>query len=658
MATNKTFSKDDSLDFELTLGEKNVVTRLSKMINNEDMDGIYCLLGYRGSGKTSLKEMAKEEAKKMRDSKDPLFVEIPYYIDKDNLYLNILNELERWLSNEDEVKKFSFDDESNIDKEMDENKVYKSIIQERVNFLSYIYSGELEEQSLVSHSDEKTKKNERRGKFLTKLGGSTGQEVNTPKFLPVKFSGKVSFEGFAEGEYAISNSNIKIDQLKNQLNLKKVITSQWKQDQVISVLKDISKKRQIFLVIDELDKLTLEEFRGLIYDNKSLLLESNLKTLLISDLFTGIEIEENLKEYISDFIILDKMSFRDFLIKRMNLANLNSNVEKNLLKFQEEFYVTEGINRKLINLNFSELDEDLSIISFYYNIFCMSAFCENTEKIYRNTLKKYTKELLLFIKITKFVSENQLKKFTERFVKNNQLENTNLKNLLENYFLFDPFKISSNYFYQDYFSDVFSDESYNVWKNGEMMHTISSYDKLSNDKILVYTDFETKFNEFKTNYNNYIEVNFEGNGRNFFDKYLSLNISQDRVYEITDKTKLLDKNKSGDTVYNHINQAQEIIKNKKNKIVGVYIFYTKGDEYVTKYINGFIFEKNDFDQVVIHEFVGYPGLTSHKPYLLDEFINFLDVEKVVYIHNKEPNNTYWETSQNKKDILKQLVDKY
>lgn len=622
MVVNKRFSEENSSYFHLTLGEKNLKNKLHNIFNSKEMDGIYCLVGDRGNGKTSLKEMAKMGLEKT------LFIEIQYYMDKENIYLNILNSL--WLFFESEKAK----ELSNFNE-----------IKEQVSFLLYVYSREIVEESYISSAKKNEKIREKNKKRFDRIKFLVGHKSNTPESLPVSLSGEALLESYVSAEHKEIERKSDIDELKKTLNVKKFLTFQWKQEQIISVLQRMSSELNIILIIDELDKLSFNEFRNLIFENKTLFLDSDITTLLICDLISGIEIEENLKEYISDFIVVNKMTFREYLIKRSNMKGIICG-EANFLNSQNEFYITEGNNRKLVSMSMND-DNNFSIeaVALFYNIFCMSGLYKETVDIYKGVLRKYTKELLNFVKNSKLVTMDQYKDFYCRFIKKNNLVDTNFKNLLENYLSLKPFCIDNSFFYENYISSIFSTIEYSVIVEEE------------NSKMLNYDKITEEYKEFRKKYHSFIRDKFNGNEKMFFDSYLNLIPNENNISHYRNKKKEFKKEENGYS-YDHVEKAEKIIKNKKNKIIGMSLFLTEGNQSVNKYINGFIYENTDFEKIIVHEFIGYPGLTSHKPQYIEKLINFLESENIKYKKHETLFEDYTRAEKQIDKFLDDIVELY
>lgn len=106
--TTKPYHNESKRLFSLSKNEKNNVSNLQRIFQSGE--GIYCYVGRRGTGKTSMKEIAKEKVlqERMYFEKPPLIIEIPFYTTVNDFYQDIIFNLWEKLQEQDDYKQTDY----------------------------------------------------------------------------------------------------------------------------------------------------------------------------------------------------------------------------------------------------------------------------------------------------------------------------------------------------------------------------------------------------------------------------------------------------------------------------------------------------------------------------------------------------------------------
>jgi len=446
----------------------------------------------------------------------------------------------------------------------------------------------------------------------------------------------------AEENHEITEENIEC--FKEIIS--EVDTLQKKENEWENLIRRVTKSHRLVIIIDEIDKISYNDTEKLLLENKRLFFDiKNTATILITDLSHGIFLKNNLNEYISDFIFQKVLAFDDWLIMSQNLGISNHQSLRGAL---ENYSESMGNYRKIINSEIisatKKLKTNHSISLFFIQ---RHEFLRSVDIEYYDLLVKFFIEIVELLYQVGNLSNIEIAAYLKEFLQKNKLEDIKTK------IIFDKFvrKIEERFTIN--------------WMELPIGENLISYEKAEElahhfNKIQ-YNIYDSKKKCFTKEllcaieHGKYEFLSESAIGKDFLDYYLtscsfSLNLDNLEMFGIS-KNKIirLRKEINGDSV----ERAKNRISEKINEYVGIVIFYPYWIEGGIHHnddplLNGYIVFQNEFSEYTIEPFVGYPGLTTHKPHRLEEFIQYLMKEKIpfVEIENDDLPEDFWKTTSN------------
>jgi len=479
----------------------------------------------------------------------------------------------------------------------------------------------------------------------------------------VRFSGEKIIESFNYEEYDVKSSiglmaSIGVEaaygilkakaELKADLDvnsqefksiketIKKIDTPEKRQSDWEKLILELTSFFRLVVLIDEIDKLTHEDMEKLILENKKLFFDTgNTTILLVTDLSHGINLKCNLDEYVSGFIIHQTTPFDEWLIISRSLGLGSYETLEQALRTYSN---SKGNYRKMVNKNIMTLDTDfllyeeilLFLIEKHY-------FVRNSGKEYRDLLIEF---FLSFVKLLQKVGEitrESSKEYLDGFLEKHRIfdikSNLIFKKFLQ--VLEEPFIFHDVTFYTTNIELQLS-VGYDLGK--ELTGLINKLDY----KIYDTAKGVFSFNELhKTQGKNFDDkLNFLYDTK-IFEKYMKIcgfSLSADKIHKfgLNDRREIeIDDRKNG----NSVDEVKILIKNRVHELVAIVFFepfcLESNIEHGGKpLLNGYVIFENDFSEYSISTFLGYPGLTTHKPWELEELKKYLTDHEIPFLEMK------------------------
>ena len=428
--------------------------------------------------------------------------------------------------------------------------------------------------------------------------------------------------------------------------ISEVDTPQKKENDWENLIKEVTKLHRLVIIIDEIDKISFNDAEKLLLENKKLFFEiKNTATILITDLSHGIFLKNNLNEYISDFIFQKALSFDDWLIMSQNLGISQPHSLKDAL---EEYSENNGNYRKIINSEIiSTTKKRETIISISLFFVQHDEFLKNVDIEYFDLLVMFFVEVVELLYQVEKLSSIEMEAYLKEFLQKNKLEDIKTK------FIFDRFlqKIKKGFIID--------------WTTLPLTKGVKVYEKAKelarNFNEIQYNIYDSKKDCFTRELLCVVEnkkyefLSENAIGKDFLNYYLnscgfSLNLDNLEMFGMSrNRTIRLRKKINGDS----IESAKSRINKKINEYVGIVIFYPYWIEGGIHHnnnplSNGYIVFRVGFSEYTVEPFVEYPGLTTHRKYELEEFIEYLMKEKLpfVEIKNDDLPEGFWTTTYN------------
>ena len=589
--------------------ESNLVSRVANIFEKEQ--GIYVLYGVRGTGKTSIKNYAQSIAEKSGFSNKNVFINIPFYTNDNDLYKYMLEQL----SNNKSLEKFR--------KEIEE---IADLFEKEISFEN-ILSNDIKES--IDRKSIEENKGEVSGGFSTRF---------------LNFNGKKLKRKNEEENYSESCTGQSIQRSRH------IPTPQDKKKKVLCLLKKIQQEFKIIIVIDELDKLSNIEIGQLVESNKMLFLDSRITILLIMDLIKGMYLKGNLTEYINDFILYRSFNFYEYIIKSENIGNSTG---YNLLPLLNDYYISRGNNRELTYMKVRGNGRNIkSLCGIIYFLFQNTDFYMELPEEYQEVFRMFWGKLLEALQLLKGMSLPEYNEFSEEFIANSGIDNVTFRVLFKRFndLVFEKKLRIADYGFYSYFDNregivrLFQKiiTGYGIFVNeeGYFLQDLNENREFRSDFAHFLQEFDVKEEQFVQSVKR--NAGLKGGDYCVFH-HLQLRILRD------------------EDVSEGVYHAQRIIRNLRNEILGVVLFYPfrrKGGEWYEKPLrNGFIYRKNIYGEIICYPYVGYIGLHSHKPQEIENFKEFLNKEEVSFYEVPDVKEGFWDEcfeegrSVKPKDIL-------
>lgn len=458
---------------------------------------------------------------------------------------------------------------------------------------------------------------------------------------------------FLTAKIGLESSDSLNDKFSTSEEVKGIVTDEIKEKQLMRLLKSMSNTFNISIIIDELDKYPMNEVIELINQNKHLFLDCNITTLLITDIYSGIFIEEN-----SDYIHKDQM----ILVRSLNLIDFIARSRSKGIHFVNDFfeildqYYSVKMNNRELVVNKKTNGSHSFPKGFVFCSFMNSNFYKNLKSDHKEIFLNFYWELIELLDHVKKISIDEYDEFVNCFLNRNKIKSLqiifNFNRLKE---LFEEQNLEIYYHFLG-FSDYESD--------------ISLHLKYQNKIHDFLTDFASKMNFYSSSTEKYfLEIQdykfVDGEKTHINNNYLKnefTKLLQENKWSDEDFVKsLLQIYKSSSEKYigrkewryakkelynpNYgIDDAMKVVK--RENVIGIILFYPYNNKinaksYEKPLQNGIIVTGNDFEEIVLFPYVGYVGLHSHKPYRMKGFKGFLTEEGIKKIYEvKEEVNKY------------------
>lgn len=581
--------------FLLSNNERNAVEWLTKaMLAGE---GIYNFYGSRGVGKTSLLNFSIKIAKsdiKYREQNNLLLIHIPLYTTQEELYKEIIGCL------------IDAIDTGNIGNSYSED----------VFELRYLFFGEVTKENQLSSEDTSLNQldiiNSKESNFEAEA--SLKGKVRFLKRLKAQAGSKV------KGSKKNKKTNQKIENSKQSeathQKMIELVTFPQKIDKLVRLFNKLSQDNKCVLVIDELDKLSKEVASSIILENKNLLLNTSLTTILISDFAIGSHLNEALSDYLTVSHFQKSLSFNDFLVKVSNYSDVDRHLNHDIKSLLTQYGMCQGNNRKLINsiINEERYSFSKSEQSYYLFLFQHSLFYKELPVSFKDIASQYVMACLRNLEIIKVLKLEDLDKLRNQFLSQRELTNPVLTMLLVR--LEEVFKngliLSKDCFF-------FQNQTQLFGMNHEPLQSLfTSFSILETSLYnvetegLMYSQLEQISREFEKSMAIFVEKSDYVDSEEMvidWKKNAGLKLIN---YTLSDykKVPFIKRLKSPST-----DKAKNIVMTRANQILGVVIYKMKNNESSNpeRLIQGYIFQLNDTGDLTAYALTGYPGLTSHKP---------------------------------------------
>ncbi|WP_455795708.1 P-loop NTPase fold protein [Clostridium butyricum] len=339
----------------LILNKRN---KLNEIIG-QYIQGIHIISGMRGAGKTTFINLFKDE----------------HVNDRIFLHLNVIEG--------------SFDLVSEMIIYLD-NLVNEGSLnitegcREKINRLKYkIFNDVLIKKSFESRSAEnQTNK-------LQRIFG-----INIKKYVDINLSNNLTIE---ESE-------------KNEIIYEVISTPIQKQEkkikELISILKELSEDNRIVVILDEIDKLSDDEFNILLDTNKELFLESGLVYFMVCDTkkYINIRCDKRYVDMFNRYLYLPLLSWEEYIIVCPKIKEFNS-----INSVKESYFYTIGNYRRIIT--FERGDEFYKYSNNIWNIMNEveeSNVYKNLSEPFKDLVKEFIFDILSILKISTYLTDSEV----------------------------------------------------------------------------------------------------------------------------------------------------------------------------------------------------------------------------------------------------------
>lgn len=323
------------------------------------IQGIHIISGMRGVGKTTFINLFKDE----------------YINDRIFIHLNVLDS--------------SFDLISEIiiylDNLINEKSLNSTeICREKINRLKYKIFNEV----LIKKSFE-SRLGENETNKLQRIFG-----INIKKYVDINLSNNLTIEENKKNEiiYEVISTPIQ----KQEKNIK----------ELISILKELSNDNRIVVVLDEIDKLSDDEFDILLDKNKELFLESGLVYFMVCNTkkYINIRCDKEYRDMFNRYIYLPLLSWEEYLIVSPKIKEFNS-----INSVKKSYCYTIGNYRRIIT--FEENDEFYKYSNNIWNVINEveeSNVYKNLPESFKDVMKEFLFDILSGLKISTYLTDKEI----------------------------------------------------------------------------------------------------------------------------------------------------------------------------------------------------------------------------------------------------------
>lgn len=546
-------SEKDIFKSVLTNDSLNQLKKIIEIIE-EQHAGLHIISGQRGVGKTSLLNLALE----INEVETAIKINV---LNKDiNLLSELLLEFEKYYLKQFTILKNRND--SFTEEDFEELLMLKEILIYDTEKVYQEYN-----KQIVKESNSKIESNSGVG------------NLNLESGIPGAFKAKVEIEA---KRYSEKNRNAeKLKEIEYSIIRKEIQRYESYKSHFIKWSNNLYEKVNFIIILDELDKLSSEDFDYFLKNNKQLFLEANLQIFIVCDQNKYLNLIEPLvfteyESYISSSTYISSLNFKSFAPIYYKI-NMHECIESAL----SAYYHTTGNMRKIINdshITFEQREGDWKYGYILYKIE-ESTFYNQLTGIYRDVVKSY---LLVFLKELELHEELDLEFIGE---------------LLECYKVLKGYSLTIN--------KLLKTTNQNLKEIGE-----------------IYDQEKEVFSV------NFIEVKKLEEDRDLL--YLIKEIGRRRIKKSSNNKFVIfsqSENSNG--------AALDILKVYLDLVI-VVVLYSDGYNSNNRLLNALIVIDNGVFRFGL-DFNGYPGISSHRPEYYKEFIGFLKEKRIKYkdVRNKE-----------------------
>lgn len=399
---NHPLTKTNQNAFQFSKNEISIINHLAMIMKN--YDGIYLFGGNKGTGKTSIIEQARVQyLYNEKNTEATCFCKISLPLHTDNLCLRILHEV----SNSNALQK-------------------GTDLHKRLSVLIGKFENSIKIKDVYSTNSS--------------IKAEISQEINYTNELSIEpsFPALPVIGSLFKGKWSnkkgstVNSDKSQQQQMDTTYELDRKYIEENMSSDFIKFMQDVTSKynMKIIIVLDELDKLPKEEILNFLYNNKILLLESDILFFLICDLQQTIFLQDAHAQYFNEILYLSELSLEDFIIITRQLE-LSENIEDAL----SLLYVTKGNHRSLIHCYMHDFgnqnDKELKKKS-YVLAFCLETdFFRKLPLQYRSILVYFLVDTLDTLQLLSTLTETQLEKIKDEFLLYNSIQSVKINFLLD-----------------------------------------------------------------------------------------------------------------------------------------------------------------------------------------------------------------------------------
>lgn len=602
---NHPLTKTNMNAFQFSKSEIQIIYQLTEIM--KDFNGIYLVGGNRGTGKTSIVEEAGYQfLRKEKNESSVCICNIHLPLHSNNLCLRILYEISK---------------SDILSQDTKLSKTLQSLITKLENLTSF-------KDSIVTNSSIKAG-----------ISQETNQsnEISVTPALPLPMVSEPILKGNMSKRHSAATNLDKINEL--QINTTFENEKRYIQEDLlynfIKFMQDVAKNYKVIVVIDELDKIPKEEILSFLYDNKILLLESDMLFFLICDLQQTIYLESTNIQYFNEIIYLPELSLKEFILVTRQLE-LSTDIKDAL----SLFYVTKGNHRDLVHYYMhdrrKQYDSELDAKSLFLAYCVQTEFFTKCPPQYRSILIYFLVKVLDSLQLLGNLDEEELQKIKEEFLLRHSIQTISTSLLLDKFisFLKEPISVPDlSLYHPSWYSNekeinkIFDQilcklysENISLYDNGLFNYAllIDYYKRLNSKKVELEDESFKQISEIIG-----MNIDIDKLLDNRLLDYLEAFKLSENAFLSEDKVTLVDDHGDGDYTDNAIDKLLLHLP----EILGVVIFHPNDEDMVLN--NGLIIMDNGIRLIGI-PYYGYPGLTSHKSFKFEMFISVLKKYKVFY----------------------------
>ncbi|MDD7795905.1 P-loop NTPase fold protein [Clostridium sp. 'White wine YQ'] len=369
MALNRKYSVNALKKEEIHLANysSRILNKRKKLneIIGQYIQGIHVISGMRGVGKTTFINLFKDK----------------YINNRTFIHLNVLD------SSFDLISEIIIHIDSLIN---DGGLKNAERCREKINRLKYKIFNEV----LIKRSFE-SKITEKETNKLKRIFG-----INIKKYIDINLSNNLTIEEDKKNEiiYEVISTPIQ----KQEKNIK----------ELISILKELSNDNGIVIILDEIDKLSDNEFDILLDKNKELFLESGLVYFMVCDTkkYINIRYDKKYMNIFNRFIYLPLLSWEEYLVISPKIKEFN-----NIESVKKSYCYTLGNYRRIIT--FEENDEFYKYSNSIWNIINeteASNIYKNSPEPLKDILKEFLFDIFNILKISTYLTDKEINNIKDK----------------------------------------------------------------------------------------------------------------------------------------------------------------------------------------------------------------------------------------------------